>query len=731
MLKTKRSRNQYLFLWILACCFMNAGILAQASKLELKTAKEYYKKGNFKQASINFEAAWIAIANDQDLLFQAGLCHFEANKLTQALRCFEQLRELNSSYNDLQWMLAKTYHAQHAFYPAIRAYKQALKQNDKNSERASWIRNELLRCRSGSQYMRREPIALVESLGKDINSEEDEYAACPSIQFDGRYYFSARWNAVISKLTDVSKDINEKQADLFWTRQDNGIWQIPEKLHSEINSKLDEEVLDFCMGGQVMFFSRGISNDRYQIYTDTFHQEAASMHYESFKYPLIAEIGDRALSIFQDSMMVFSSARTGGYGAYDLYLSVYRYGSWTEPVNLGPEINGPFNEDFPFIAKDGQTLFFSSDRLESMGGFDIFKVKFLPESNKWSSVMNLGYPVNSSGNDTHFKLTQDALAAVMSSDRKVNNFGKRDIYLVYFKEALEEQMYASQGSPLSILINPENTGNEKKHEQLIDKTIQNARNSYYIEPIFYLDDYFLKEAKNQKISESLISLLKAQPNLKLHISGHAYEESLDPVNLYFSIKKAEILKDYLQEKGVEPDRIHCYGLGASYPMAKPTLNGTISPASQKLNKRLDLKISNADTSEIIIQYKSIPVHPLLQPEFQSNIFSQSDSLHYILYLGDASSLSNHPLVDYSKGFVFVERSPVSNLYNYYFGSYKQFEIAKSNMQNLQMQGFPIKSIKARLNDKWLERNELIDYVLEFPDLLLYLDYLNEVTESKR
>ncbi|MBK9109334.1 MAG: PD40 domain-containing protein [Saprospiraceae bacterium] len=731
MFVLKRSRSGYLFLWMWVCVVLNTGLFSQAAKLELKAARNYYKKENYKQASINYQAAWDAIAKDQDLLFEAGNCHFEANKLSEAIRCFEQLRELNSSYQNLQWLLAKTYHANHEFYKAIKAYKQALKETDRNGDRAAWIRNELLRCSSGSQYMRREPLALVESLGKDINSEEDEYAACPSINFDGKYYFSARRALSINKLTNVSNGKKTKQADLYWTRQENGIWMLPQKMHSELNSKLDEEVLSACDHGNVMIFSRGFSEDRYQIYTDTFHQEAASIHYESLKYPMIAEIGDRALSIFQDSMMIFSSSRSGGYGAYDLYLSVKRDGKWLEAINLGPEINGPFNEDYPFLAKDGQTLFFSSDRLESMGGYDIFKIKYLPESNKWSIAYNLGYPVNSSGNDTHFKLTEDALAAVLSSDRKVNNFGKRDIYLVYFKEALEEQMYASQGSPLSILINPEKDISEIPEVRIPLESKQEIRSTYFLEPIFYQDDYFLKEARNQKITESLIHLLKSHPNLQVHISGHAYEESLDPVNLYFSIKKAENLRDYLQDKGIEADRIHCYGLGASLPMAKPTLNETISPASSKLNKRLDLKITNEDTSKISIQYKSISVHPLLQPEAKSNSFSHSKTLHYALYLGDASSISNHPLIDDSKGFVFVEKIAQAELYSYYFGTYQRFEDAETAQKDFEALGFPIKSIRARLNDTWLDRKELIDHVLEFPDLLLYLDFLNTENEEKK
>src|SRR5690606_26222092 len=90
--------------------------------------------------------------------------------------------------------------------------------------------------------------------------------------------------------------------------------------------------------------------------------------------------------------MYFVSNRPGGYGGRDIYRIVkLPNGNWSEPQNLGPEINTPYDEDSPFIAVDNKTLYFSSNGSKSMGGFDVF-VSFRDELNNWSTPVNMGYP---------------------------------------------------------------------------------------------------------------------------------------------------------------------------------------------------------------------------------------------------------------------------------------------------------------------------------------------------
>ena len=117
-------------------------------------------------------------------------------------------------------------------------------------------------------------------------------------------------------------------------------------------------------------------------------------------------------SLSADGMeLVFASDMPGGQGGTDLYRSSLRNGSWTEPENLGPTINGPSNEVFPFLHPDG-TLYFSSDRPGGAGRLDVLKA----DASGGAPVF-MPPPVNSAGNDLGFTTDAQHLHGLMSSDR--------------------------------------------------------------------------------------------------------------------------------------------------------------------------------------------------------------------------------------------------------------------------------------------------------------------------
>ncbi len=122
----------------------------------------------------------------------------------------------------------------------------------------------------------------------------------------------------------------------------------------------------------------------------------------------------------------FASDRLNGMGGLDIYRTTMQAnGTWSTPANLGPEINTKANEDAPFIHPDQKTLFFTSDGHNSMGGRDIFVTKLV--NNKWTSPENMGYPVNTTANDNYFTLIADGTRGYFSSDRK-GGMGGQDIY---------------------------------------------------------------------------------------------------------------------------------------------------------------------------------------------------------------------------------------------------------------------------------------------------------------
>lgn len=703
------------------------GLLGQSPEQAFKLGLSHFKNNEYFKASEYFEMAWPHVVKNKKPLFDAGTAHYEANQLGLSIKCFEQLLVLDPDFGGkLHWALARSYHQNQDFLKAIHHYKIFYKELDKKDPLRQFIKNEILRCARGNLYLRNEATALVENFGKEINSEADEYAVCPSINFHGKYYFSSSRD---QPLGNFKKNKSSAQTDIYSSEQFNGKWISPVKLSSELNSHLDEEVMDFGQNGKVMFFFRGSDQPEARIFMDTFSDHESQLEYGVFTYPMIAEIGDHAMSLFQDSILIFSSGRTGGYGGYDLYLSAHRNGTWTEPVNLGPEINGPFNEDYPFLARNGRSLYFSSDNLNSMGGYDIFKVHYLPETGSWGKIEHLSIPINSPGNDTHFKLTSDALAAVFSSDRKINNYGQRDIYLAYFKESLDEQIYESQGSVLGTLITPDQKtiGKEEINTSSGIKSEGKSKGSdITLEAFYYQGDDFIKEKNNKQKLDRIISLLKTNPSMKIYLLGHSYNEGAGPVNLYSSIKKAEFLATQIIAQGVAPSRVSSIGFGSSYPIARPMVNGMKSIQAEQLNKRIELFLvqpSNENPFSVWSQ----------EPEMDDQIRLHRDSMYlnslsklfYTIYLGDASSILDHPLITNPSESTLITKNKNGTAYSYYSGQYSSFREAKEEMELLRKSSVEVKGIQAHIQQQWLTEKDVVDHVLRWPDLILYLEYLKE------
>jgi len=122
--------------------------------------------------------------------------------------------------------------------------------------------------------------------------------------------------------------------------------------------------------------------------------------------------------------LIFSSDKAGGFGESDLYVSELNEGKWSEPVNLGAEVNTFGNEVFPFLANDS-TLFFSSDGLPGFGGLDIYESKLV--HGKWSAPRNMRAPINSSYDDFSIIFDKKLTSGFFSSNRPGGK-GMDDIY---------------------------------------------------------------------------------------------------------------------------------------------------------------------------------------------------------------------------------------------------------------------------------------------------------------
>ena len=97
--------------------------------------------------------------------------------------------------------------------------------------------------------------------------------------------------------------------------------------------------------------------------------------------------------------LYFVSDRAGGLGGKDIWVSRFEEGLWQEPKNLGPQINTKADEVAPYLHMDNRTLYFASEGLQGMGGFDIHYARRMNDTT-WGKPVNIGYPINSTADDT-------------------------------------------------------------------------------------------------------------------------------------------------------------------------------------------------------------------------------------------------------------------------------------------------------------------------------------------
>ena len=129
---------------------------------------------------------------------------------------------------------------------------------------------------------------------------------------------------------------------------------------------------------------------------------------------------------FNGNALYFASNRPGGLGGFDLYVSYFQEGKWSNPENLGPEINTAGNEITPFF--DGETLYFASDYHFGLGGYDNFSSTV--QDGRWTASVNMGKGINSPSDD--YYLTPDLTdGTIYFSSNRLGGTGKDDIYIAH------------------------------------------------------------------------------------------------------------------------------------------------------------------------------------------------------------------------------------------------------------------------------------------------------------
>lgn len=457
-----------------------------------------------------------------------------------------------------------TYQRQWKFDSAILYYqrdrKGLLNQTD-NSIRLKELEKRILECESGKKLKDNPRNFIVTNLGQVVNSPFEDYAPVLTADEELLVFTSCRPNQ--DSKTQKSSD-GKYFEDIFFTNQAEGKWVPPQNIGGPINTPFHDSALALSADGKRLF-----------LYTDENQGDILVSEFTDGKWgtprplppPINSPFHESSISISSDGKKIFiASERPGGWGGSDIYvIEKNEAGQWGTAMNLGPSINSQWDEDSPFLSFDGMILYFSSKGHDSMGGFDIFRS--VQKSNQWSEAENLGFPINTPGNDIYFVGTKDGKQAYYSSIRE-EGFGADDIYLITLPKELVEEAKAVW----AIQKEPDYSPTEQRQPLLV---------------IYFTFATSQLSPQQLQLIDDFIGQIPKGKDSFIQVDGHTDKVGSDKFNLSLSISRGQSVKTHLVERGIPLERIAIKGWGAG----QPAVSNDDEKAGRELNRRVEIRVN--------------------------------------------------------------------------------------------------------------------------------------------
>lgn len=467
------------------------------------------------------------------------------------------------------------------------------------------------------------------NLGDGVNTAESEYF--PSLNIEG--------NELV-----FTRRVGGHNEDFYISKKKIGEWDIAQPMPGKVNTPLNEGAQMISQDGEWLVFSACNRPDGWGSCDIYISYRTASGWTDGVNLggKVNSDQWDAQPCLSPDKReLYFASRRLGGYGGSDIYVSrLQPNGRWGEPENLGPSVNTPGDEQSPFMHADNQTLYFTSNYWPGYGDDDLFFVRRGP-GGQWSDPVNLGYPINTIHREGTLFIAADGKTAYYASDRS-DSRGKLDIYTFELREDMRPyrtlwvkgQVYdkkTTKGLPSAVELIDLSTG------QLLSKVQTDESGNYLMTlPVgkdyafnvnrkgylFYSDNFMLSagspdstyekniplqpietdaaivlnniffdvnkydlKPQSQAELDKLVQLLNENPTLKIEISGHTDNTGKPADNLLLSNNRARAVVQYLISKGIAAARLTYKGYGETKPIAD---NKT--EAGRALNRRTEMKV---------------------------------------------------------------------------------------------------------------------------------------------
>jgi len=709
-------------------CVCIGSTFAQFSDKKLKDkANLYFKNQKYFEALQLYQQYDHIKKKDQQVKLRLGICHYFNNNISETINYLSPLVFNRKKANPkAHFYLGYAYHSKGEFIKAIKHYKEFLKNTSPKEPNRAAVKDDIKRCASALKLVYLPDLAIVENLGEKVNSRFDDFAPVQSPNRKDKIYFSSAREDNLGGLRNKEGILDELSgkysSDIFSIIIQNGEWTNPKRLSNLLNSPQNDVIFDFNDDGTAMLLFKGFDYYSGQILIDSFKPiQEKPLFPPRFQSPASAERGDGAVFFFNDSTIIFSSRIDGGYGGSDLYVAQYSKGQWSAPQNLGEEVNSAYDETSPFLALDGRTLYFSSNKIHGAGGFDIYKTFFDDVKKQWITPQNLGFPINSPKDDLNFRLTTDGSQGFFSSSR-IEGMGGKDIYTAYFKSQNIEQLMTSAPAGFHSVAFRDVFAEQLGGDYPIDEELvfRGEYTDYYLNPIYYNTDDDILSPSNITQLNKIINMMNEYPQLKIEISGNTDNQDQPQFALYFSIKRAEQIASYFIENGVSKSNIFVKGLGANFPIAKNKFGSETNLLGQRMNRRMDVKFFETRG----VPYNFIVNAPTVEKAMSSSkgkyFRNAIKGLSYKVQVAEIKQNYNSSLIlDYPNAM--VESKANSPYYLYSLGLYQTFDSADLLQKDLQRIGITTAKIVPYIDGIRVMQSEFKSQSSTYPDLLNYIN----------
>jgi flagellar motor protein MotB len=558
-------------------------------------------------------------------------------KPLKAIDAYTKGLKINEQYYPYGFVrLGQLQYEEAQYADALKSYNHFLQLHTgitKNEEKA---KDGIVRCIFSIDAIKHPVDFKPENLGNGVNSTLDDY--WPSLSADEQ-------TLVITRLIKSEDFFKKVQEDFFISHWINNGWSVSKNLGYPINTSDNEGAQTLSGDGRLMVFTACNRSDglgRCDLYWSVRRGDKWSTP-QNMGRPINTAYRETQPSITPDGRtLYFASDRPGGKGNHDIWVSFKDSADhWTVPENLGDSINSFGTEMSPFIHPDNQSLYFSSDGLIGLGGYDIF-VSRRNKEGRWRKAVNLGYPINTNRDEIGLIVNARGDRAYFASnidknqgkdifsfdmpmqDRPsmttymkgrvldaVNNSllrarfelidleNGKDFYRSYSDSLTGEFVvsipvdhnYMLNVSRKGYLFYSENfslKGVFYQHAPLLkDIPLQpiEVGKSIVLRNVFYETDSYALKKESEIELKKVVQFLKVNPGIRIEISGYTDNVGESAYNQVLSENRAKTVANYLIAASVNAQRIVSKGYGTNNPV---TSNDTEEGRAQ--NRRTELKI---------------------------------------------------------------------------------------------------------------------------------------------